>query len=112
MGHATSKRAAVLPNIRASPFFSFFSPLIFTPFNMVPLVLLMVVFYFIIIRPQQKKAKELAALVETLKPGDRVLCNSGIVGSVVSVKDKNVTLRSADSKIEVLKSSEIGRAHV
>jgi preprotein translocase subunit YajC len=73
--------------------------------NMVPLVLLMVVFYFIIIRPQQKKAKELAALVETLKPGDRVLCNSGIVGSVVSVKDKNVTLRSADSKIEVLKSS-------
>ncbi len=73
--------------------------------NMVPLVLLMVVFYVAILRPQQKKAKELAALLEGLRNGDKVVSTSGIVGVVVGIKEKNVTIRSADAKIEILKSS-------
>ncbi|HTI98044.1 MAG TPA: preprotein translocase subunit YajC [Dongiaceae bacterium] len=64
-----------------------------------------VMFYLLLIRPQQKRAKELAKLVDTLKPGDKVVTNSGIVGIVVSVKDKTVAIRSAETKLEVLKST-------
>ena len=62
-------------------------------------------FYFVMLRPQQKKAREHAALLKSLKPGDKVLTNGGILGVVVSVKDKSVSIRSADTKLEVLKSA-------
>jgi preprotein translocase subunit YajC len=64
-----------------------------------------VMFYFVLIRPQQKKAREHSELVKTMKPGDRVLTGGGIVGTVVSVKEKTVSIRSADTKLEVLKSA-------
>ena len=70
-----------------------------------PMILLVVVFYFILIRPQQKRAKTLAALVSSLKPGDKVATAAGIIGTVITVKDKTVTLRSADTKMEVTKAS-------
>ncbi len=62
-------------------------------------------FYFVLIRPQQKKAKEHAALLKTVKSGDKVVTSSGIVGTVVNVKDQIVSIRSSDSKLEVLISS-------
>ena len=68
-------------------------------------VLMGVVFYFIMIRPQQKRNRELAEMMKAIKPGDRVTTSSGIVGTIVSVKDKTVAIRSADTKLEVLKSS-------
>ena len=64
-----------------------------------------VMFYFMLIRPQSKKAKEHEELLKSLKPGDKVTTSSGILGVVVSVKDKSVTLRSADTKLEVTKSA-------
>lgn len=64
-----------------------------------------VIFYMLMIRPQQKKAKEHAAMLNTLRAGDKVIASGGIVGIVVGVKDKSVSIRSADTKIEVLKSS-------
>ena len=64
-----------------------------------------VVFYFVMIRPQQKKTKEHADLLKTLKPGDKVVTTSGILGVVVGVKDKSVSIRSADSKLDVIKSA-------
>jgi preprotein translocase subunit YajC len=70
-----------------------------------PMILLVVVFYFILIRPQQKRAKELAKLVSSVKSGDKVVTSSGIIGTVISVKDKTVSLRSADAKMEVTKGS-------
>jgi preprotein translocase subunit YajC len=70
-----------------------------------PIALMIFVFYFIMIRPQSKKAKEHAALLKTLRPGDKVVTGSGIIGTVVSVKDKSVALRSAETKLEVLKST-------
>lgn len=73
--------------------------------SFVPLILLMVVFYFLLIRPQQKKAKAHAEMLKTLKSGDKVLCSGGIIGTVVSVKDETVTIRTADAKIEILKSA-------
>ena len=73
--------------------------------NVVPLVLIMVVFYFILIRPQQRKAKEHEQLLKTLKPKDKVVTSGGVLGIIVSVQEKSVTIRSADTKLEVLKSS-------
>ena len=71
-----------------------------------PMLLCMgVVFYFILIRPQQKKAKEHDQLLKTLKPKDKVVTSGGVLGIVVSVQEKTVTIRSADTKLEVLKSA-------
>ena len=74
------------------------NPLIFV-------VLIGVMMYFVLIRPQQQQKKQLAALMANLKSGDRVVTSSGIVGIVITVKDKTVSLRSADAKMEVTKSS-------
>lgn len=70
-----------------------------------PMILLVVVFYFILIRPQQKRAKQQRIMLEALKSGDDVVTSAGIVGTVITVKDKTVTLRSADAKFEVTKGS-------
>ena len=62
-------------------------------------------FYFLSIRPQSRKAKEHAAMLSAMKPGDKVVTSGGVVGTIVSVKDRTVALRSAETKIEVLKSA-------
>lgn len=73
--------------------------------GLVPMVLMFVIFYFLLIRPQQKKAKEHAELLKTLKRGDKVVTNGGIVGVIITVKEKHVTVRSEDSKFEVLRTA-------
>lgn len=74
--------------------------------QMVGMIVLMgIVFYFALIRPQRLRAKQLDTLVKTLKPGDKVVTNSGIIGVVVSVKDKSLSIRSAETKLEILKSA-------
>ena len=70
-----------------------------------PLFLMVFVFYFVFIRPQQKKAKEHNTLMKTIRSGDKIVTSSGIVGIVVSVKEKTVAIRSADTKLEILKSA-------
>ena len=61
--------------------------------------------WFLLIAPQRKKAKELEATLKSLKSGDKVVTNSGILGVVLSIKDKTLSIRSADTKLEILKSS-------
>ena len=65
------------------------------------------IFYFILIRPQQKKQKELQKMIEALKKGDRVITTGGIFGTVVGTKDNNVLVLKIDenTKIEVIKSA-------
>ena len=72
---------------------------------MVPLFLLIFVFYFIFIRPQQRKAREHDTLVKSVRTGDKVVTNSGILGTVVGVKEKSLAIRSADTKLEILKTA-------
>ena len=64
-----------------------------------------VLLYVLTIRPQQKRAKEHALLLQNLKPGDKVVTSGGLVAVVVAIKDKTVSIRSADTKLEVLKSA-------
>ncbi len=70
-----------------------------------PMILLVIVFYFILIRPQQQRAKQQAKLIANLKSGDKVVTSGGIIGVVITVKEQTVSLRSADAKMEVTKAS-------
>ncbi len=64
------------------------------------------IFYFILIRPQQKKQKALQKMVEELKKGDRVMTNGGIFGTVQGFRDNIVILKVDDNtKIEVIKNA-------
>jgi len=60
-----------------------------------PLVLVMVIFYFLLIRPQQQKAKDHRLMLDNLKRNDRVMTNGGIYGRVVELGEKDVTLEIA-----------------
>jgi preprotein translocase subunit YajC len=61
--------------------------------------------WLMLFRPQQKKAKELENMLKNLRPGDRIVTSSGIVGVVLSLKDKTISIRSNDTKLEILKSA-------
>jgi preprotein translocase subunit YajC len=74
----------------------------------VPFVCIGIIFYFLIIRPQAKKAKEQQTLISSLKPGDKVVTTGGIHGILISVKDSTVTVKVADNvKIEVDKAAVV-----
>ena len=75
----------------------------------IPLILIFVIFYFFLIRPQQKKVKEHKLMVENLKRGDNVITSGGIVGSIERVidNDKVEVLISENVKVEVVKSTGI-----
>lgn len=67
------------------------------------------IMYFLIIRPQQKKAKEQADLMSNLKAGDEVVTSGGIIGKIRSVSDQFITLEvSPNTSIKVLKSNVSG----
>jgi len=73
-----------------------------------PLIFIFVIFYFLLIRPQQKRQKELRALVESVKTGDKVITSAGIHGLVANVKEKTVLLKIAENvKVEFDKSAVI-----
>ena len=64
---------------------------------MFPLILIFVVFYFLLIRPQQKKAKEHKAMLEAVRRGDKVVTGGGIIGTVTKVSDdQEITVEIAD----------------
>jgi len=75
----------------------------------IPLILIFVIFYFFLIRPQQKKAKEHKLMVENLKRGDKVVTSGGIIGSVERVIDneKVEILISDNVKVELVKATGI-----
>ena len=74
--------------------------------NLVTFVPLLVIMYYVMIRPQMKRQKEAAKLVSTLKTGDRVVTASGIHGLISNVKDSTVIVKVADNvKIEMEKSA-------
>ena len=72
----------------------------------IPLILIFVVFYFLLIRPQQKKAKEQQLFINNLKKGAKVMTSGGIYGRITGLTDTIVTLEIADNvKIKVTRGS-------
>ena len=75
----------------------------------IPLILIFVIFYFFLIRPQQKKVKEHKAMVEGLKRGDKVITSGGITGTVERLIDNDkVEVEIAENvKVEIVKATGI-----
>lgn len=65
--------------------------------SMMPIILMFVVLYFLMIRPQMKRAKENKAMIESLQKGDEVIAAGGVVGRVSKLNDNYVTLQIADN---------------
>ncbi len=62
----------------------------------IPLILMFVIFYFLLIRPQQKKTKQHREMISNLKKGDRIITGGGIHGHITSVDDDTLTVEIAD----------------
>ena len=75
----------------------------------IPLILIFVIFYFFLIRPQQKKVKEHKAMVEGLKKGDQIVTSGGITGTITRVIDNDkVEVEIADNvTVEVVRGTGI-----
>ncbi|MFO8085202.1 MAG: preprotein translocase subunit YajC [Desulfobacterales bacterium] len=78
----------------------------FTAF--IPLILMFVIFYFLLIRPQQKKTKEHREMISNLRKGDRVITAGGIYGRITGLDDTTVTLEIADKVRVKLARNNVG----
>ncbi|MDK3156744.1 preprotein translocase subunit YajC [Kamptonema cortianum] len=71
-----------------------------------PLILMVVIFYFLLIRPQMKKQKEIDRMQKEIKSGDRIVTSGGIYATVTNVKDDVLTVKIADNvKINIQRSA-------
>jgi preprotein translocase subunit YajC len=75
--------------------------------SFLPIILIFAIFYFLLIRPQQKRAKDHRALLSSLKVGDQVLTSGGIYGRVTGLRDDVITLEISD-KVRV----KVSRGHI
>jgi len=73
----------------------------------IPLILMFVIFYFLLIRPQQKKTKEHREMIANLKKGDRIITSGGIYGRITGMDESTLTVEIAD-KVRV----KVGRSNV
>lgn len=78
--------------------------------SMIPFFLILIIFYFVLIRPQQEQLKKHKTFLDSLKKGDDVVTESGMYGTVVGVDNESVVLRVADNvKVKFLKTKVAGR---
>lgn len=74
-----------------------------------PLILIMVIFYFLMILPAQRRQKKVQQMLKSLKTGDKVITNGGIFGTIVGLEDEAVQLRIAEQvKVKVTRSAIAG----
>jgi preprotein translocase subunit YajC len=75
----------------------------------IPLILIFVIFYFFLIRPQQKKAKEHKQMIENLKRGDQIVTSGGIIGTIDRVMDNDRAeiVVGEDIKVEIIRSTGV-----
>ena len=77
--------------------------------QLAPIFAIFGVFYFLVIMPQKRRQRELQAMVENLKAGDRIITNGGIVATVTAVRDTTLLIRSADkSMLEISRAAVAG----
>jgi preprotein translocase subunit YajC len=77
--------------------------------QLVPFLLIFVVFYFLIIVPQKKRQRALQDTIANLKTGDRVITTGGIIGTITAVRDTSLMIRSAEkSMLEIARSAIAG----
>jgi preprotein translocase subunit YajC len=77
--------------------------------QLLPILLIIAVFYFLLIRPQQRRQKQLQDTIANLKIGDRVVTTGGVIGVITTVRDTSFLIRSADKSIlEIARSAVAG----
>jgi preprotein translocase subunit YajC len=77
--------------------------------QLLPIVLIIVIFYVLLIRPQQKRQRQLQETIASLKTGDRVITTGGVIGVITAVRDTSFMIRSADKTIlEIARSAIAG----
>ena len=77
--------------------------------GLVPMLLIIGVFYLLMIRPQQKRQRELQEMISQLKAGDRIVTTGGVIGTITTVRDTSFFIRSADKSIlEIARSAVAG----
>ena len=76
--------------------------IIYTAVQLLPMILIFVVFYFLLIRPQRKKDKEAKQMLANLKVGDRVCTIGGIYGTIVRIKDDVLTIEVGEQKNQLV----------
>ena len=76
--------------------------IIYYAVQFVPMILIFVVFYFLVIRPQRKKDKEAKAMLDNLKVGDRICTIGGIYGTIVRIKDDVLTIEVGEQKTQMV----------
>ena len=67
--------------------------------QLLPIVLIIAVFYFLIIRPQQRRQKQLQETIASLKTGDRVITTCGVIGVITTIRETSFLIRTADKSI-------------
>ena len=77
--------------------------------SLLPMLLIIAVFYMLLIRPQQKRTRELQDTISKLKTGDQTFTTGGVIGTITSVKDTSFLIRSAEKSIlDIARSSVAG----
>ena len=74
--------------------------------SLVPLILMFAIFYFLLIRPQQKRSKEHRVMIDNLKKGDRIITSGGLYGRITAVNENTLTVEIADKvRVKVMRSN-------
>jgi preprotein translocase subunit YajC len=77
--------------------------------GLLPMILIIAVFYMLLIRPQQKRQRQLQETISQLKAGDRIVTTGGVIGTITTVRDTSFLIRSADKSIlEIARSAVAG----
>lgn len=77
--------------------------------GLLPMILIIAVFYVLLIRPQQKRQRQLQETISQLKAGDRIVTTGGVIGTITTVRDTSFLIRSADKSIlEIARSAVAG----
>lgn len=75
--------------------------------NLAPLIIIMIIFYFLLIRPQQKQMKERKIMLEALKTGDKILSSGGIFGTITTIRGDELEVEIANNVKVVMARSSI-----
>jgi preprotein translocase subunit YajC len=76
--------------------------------SFVPLLLILLIFYLLIILPERRRRKKLQELIANLKVGDKIVTTGGIYGTIISVRDETLVVRSDQSRLEIARNAVIG----
>jgi preprotein translocase subunit YajC len=76
--------------------------------QIMPLVLIVGIFYALVVMPEKKRRRKLQELIDNLKVGDKVITTGGLYGTILTVRDTSLVIRSDQSKLEIARSAVVG----